>query len=40
MKDDPKVMAYSKTIGTKEKMFSHVRGLSLSSKVCLNLKGS
>ena len=31
--DDPKVMAYPKTNETKEKKFSHVRGLSL------NLKG-
>jgi len=38
--DDPKVMAYPKTNGIKEKKFSHVNGLSLNLKVYLNLKGS
>ena len=33
-------MAYSKTIGIKEKRFSHVRGLFVNPKVYLNLKGS
>ena len=33
-------MAYAKTNGTKEKKFSHVRGLSLNLRVYLNLKGS
>jgi len=39
-KDDPKVMAYPKTNGTKEKKFSHIKGLSLILRVYLNLKGS
>ena len=33
LKDDPKVMAYPKIFGIKEKKFSHIRGLSLSLKV-------
>ena len=33
-------MAYPKTIGIKKKKFSHIRVLSLNSKVYLNLKGS
>ena len=36
MKDDPKVMAYLKTTGIKEKKFSHVKGLSLNPKYVLN----
>ena len=39
-KDDPKVMAYPKTIGIKEKKFSYVRGLFLNPRVYLYLKGS
>ena len=33
-------MAYSRTIGTKEKKLLHIRGLPLNSKVYINLKGS
>ena len=33
LKDDPKVMEYPKMFGIKEKMFSHIRGLSQSLKV-------
>ena len=38
LKGDPKVMAYLKIFGMKEKKFSHIRGLSQSPKVYLNLK--
>ena len=33
-------MAYPKTIGIKEKKFSHISSLSLNPKVYFNLKGS
>ena len=39
-KDGLKVMACPKTLGRKEKWFSHIRGLSQSPKVYLNLEGS
>jgi len=40
LEDDPKVMAYSKILGGKEKEFSYMRDLSQGPKVCSNLKGS